>query len=47
MFLLALIWVLFGVALGWRFGSRRSTSQALTQASGPQDRYHRDQRPRI
>lgn len=29
MFLLALIWVLIGVALGWRFGSRRSTSQGL------------------
>ena len=28
MFLLALIWVFIGVALGWRFGSRRSTSQA-------------------
>jgi hypothetical protein len=32
MFLLALIWVLIGVALGWRFGSRRSTSQGLAQA---------------
>jgi hypothetical protein len=32
MFLLALIWVFIGVALGWRFGSRRSTSQALTRA---------------
>ena len=32
MFLLALIWVVIGVALGWRFGSRHSTSQALTRA---------------
>jgi hypothetical protein len=33
MLLLALmIWVLVGVALGWRWGSRRTTSQALTQA---------------
>jgi hypothetical protein len=32
MFLLALIWVLIGVALGWRLGSHRSTSQALARA---------------
>src|SRR6266852_429326 len=32
MFLLTLIWILIGVAVGWRFGSRRSTSQALTKA---------------
>lgn len=32
MFLLALIWVLIGVAAGWRFGSRHATSQALTRA---------------
>lgn len=32
MFLLALIWVLIGVAVGWRFGSRRATSQVLTRA---------------
>jgi hypothetical protein len=31
-FFLALIWVFLGVAIGWRFGSRRSTSHALTQA---------------
>ena len=29
---LALIWVFIGVATGWRFGSRRSASRALTQA---------------
>jgi Tfp pilus assembly protein FimV len=32
MFFLALIAVLIGVATGWRFGSRHSTSQALTRA---------------
>jgi hypothetical protein len=32
MFLLALIWVLIGVAVGWRFGSRHATSQVLTRA---------------
>jgi hypothetical protein len=31
MFLLALM-VLIGVAIGWRFGSHRSASQALTRA---------------
>jgi len=29
---LTLIWMLIGVAIGWRFGTRRSTSRALTQA---------------
>jgi hypothetical protein len=32
MFLLALIWVLIGVAVGWRFGSRHATSQVLMRA---------------
>jgi hypothetical protein len=32
MFFLALIWILIGVAVGWRLGSRRSNSQALTRA---------------
>ncbi len=32
MFLLALIWILLEAAIGWRFGSRRSSSQVLTHA---------------
>lgn len=49
MFLLILIWVLIGAALGWRFGSHCSTSRALTlarQQMGQEIRYWQDRAER-